>query len=769
MPSEQVPRLSSPVAELRPEYDAIVVGSGYGASVLALRLAQAGRKVCVLERGREWLPGEFPRTGAAFAREVQAELEHGRVGSPTGLYRFHMGEGVTAVQGCGLGGGSLVNAGVAVRPEPRIFEDPRWPAAFRADVGTRLERGYAQAEEMLRPARYEGALSKLTALDRAARALGTNAQTVPVTIAFEKGTSAAGVPQAACTLCGNCITGCNHGAKGALTTNYLAAAKQLGAELFCEIEVRSVSACEGRWVVHYRAHGQHRERFHAPDAFVTAPMVLLGGGALGSTEVLLRSRDAGLPVSAAVGQGFSGNGCTIGFGHNGDDEVNGIGSRKGGPEFPGSVGPAIAGMIDLRKGKPISDGMVIQESAVPGPIGAALPLLLATAHGERGPAGGALARLSRAARSLMSLVGGPGHGALRRTQAWAVTAHDSASGALRLEHDQLRLRWAGAGAEPCVKSIHQTLARASRAQGAEYIANPAWQVLPSHPTTTPHPLGGCPMGEDAAHGAVDDRGRVFKGSAGTEVHEGLYVCDSSVLPCPLSANPLLTLTAMAERCASLLVEEHGWTAATAPARRTLAPASHRKTGFRFTEHMQGQLDLAHGDAGTPFEFVLTVEWEDVRALLAQPSLSARSSGTATAPALSPHPLTAFDGRFQLFVPAEGDARTLRMIHAVSLKAEDGRAFHLQGVKVLHDDPGPDLWVDSTTLFFTLSEGAAPGGRVLGTGHVRVHLWDLLTQATTLGDGRAGMGADLIGQAQFLKLFLGTLRQVYGGLVLPLVR
>jgi len=141
-------RLSSPLSDMRHHYDVVVVGSGYGGAIAACRLARAGRSVCVLERGRELLPGDFPEDLFAAARQTQAHLGDTVVGSRTGLFDFRLGKDISVLVGCGLGGTSLINANVAHKADPRVFDDERWPAALRGG-DARLDDGYDAALSML--------------------------------------------------------------------------------------------------------------------------------------------------------------------------------------------------------------------------------------------------------------------------------------------------------------------------------------------------------------------------------------------------------------------------------------------------------------------------------------------------------------------------------------------------------------------------------------------------------------------------------------------
>src|ERR1035438_475393 len=243
-----MPRLSSPLHEIKDHYTVLVIGSGYGGAIAASRLARAGQQVCVLERGREFQTGEYPDTEAEALAEMQAELPNGHSGSRTGLYDFYVNPDVNVFVGCGLGGTSLINGNVAVRAEPRVFDDTCWPQALRDDMGG-LEEGYQRAEEMLRPVAYPAqypALPKLLALEQSAAHLGQTCSRPPIAVTLPEGVKHVGVEQRACMLCGDCITGCNYGAKNTVMFNYLPDARNFGAEIYTQVSVRRLERKDGR-------------------------------------------------------------------------------------------------------------------------------------------------------------------------------------------------------------------------------------------------------------------------------------------------------------------------------------------------------------------------------------------------------------------------------------------------------------------------------------------------------------------------------------------
>src|SRR5579859_6390115 len=116
-------RLSRPVDRMRDHYSVVVVGSGYGGAIAADRIARAGRDVCVLERGKELHPGEYPNSVPSALREIQVHAPSLNYGSAVGLFDFHADRDITVLVGCGLGGTSLINAGVALEPGDSIVAD----------------------------------------------------------------------------------------------------------------------------------------------------------------------------------------------------------------------------------------------------------------------------------------------------------------------------------------------------------------------------------------------------------------------------------------------------------------------------------------------------------------------------------------------------------------------------------------------------------------------------------------------------------------------
>jgi cholesterol oxidase len=535
------PRLSRPLEAIRRRYDAIVVGSGYGGGVAASRLARAGKRVAVLERGREFATGDFPARLPDIMREFQVTSRRGRTGSATALYDVRLGEDMHVLVGCGVGGGSLVNAGVALRPTARVFADPVWPGQVAQDG--LLEEGFARAAAWLRPtpAPRAAEMVKFKALQAAADGRLPAPIAPPVVMSFAEATNAAGIAQPACTRCGDCCAGCNVGAKNTVALTYLPDAANHGAEIFAGLAVDHVRrARDGGWHVMARPSGNPAGH---GDLVLEADLVVLAAGTLGSTEILLRSRNEGLALSDRLGRGFSANGDLIAFGYGARVPVNGIGvghpSKMEGME----VGAAVSGQVDIVDPDHLEQEIHIQEGAMPSALAPILPVLFV-------PNG-------RLLGALQSLVKGVYKGPFQGLQTFFAVSHDSASGDLTLEDGRIHLTWPGIGEDPLYARLDSALGKLVAGVGGSYVKNPLGSTIVGSQPATAHPLGGCGMGADRGAGVVDHASRVFDGAAdgSTGVHDGLYVIDGAVVPRSLGVNPLLTITALAERAMMCMADE----------------------------------------------------------------------------------------------------------------------------------------------------------------------------------------------------------------------
>jgi cholesterol oxidase len=547
-------RLARSLDDLKPAYDAVVVGSGYGGGVAASRLARAGKRVVVLERGREFITGEFPGRFPELREQLQVTGRRVRLGGPTGLYDVRLGDDMHVLVGCGLGGGSLINAGVALRPDPRMFRDPVWPEDVVQDG--LLDEGFARAARWIRPARDPLAAerAKYGSLARSREALGRGQMVAaPVAVSFEDTVNPAGIAQPACTRCGDCCGGCNAGAKNTVALTYLPDAARHGAEIFTHAKVRHLArSADGRWQVCLgRLDGPAGTP--AAETLVRADIVVLAAGTLGSTEILLRSRAAGLAISDRLGRSFSANGDIIAFGYGGKARVNAIGVGHP-PRIEGlDVGACVSGQIEIVDEEDLAGSITIQEGVLPSALAPLLPVLFI-------PNG-------RLLGALQSLVSGVYKGPFAGLQTFFGVSHDSASGRLALEDDRVALSWPGAQDEPVYGRLDDALASLVKAAGGSYVKNPLAGTMMGRQPATAHPLGGCSMGRNRSEGVVNHKGQAFDGRAEAgraDVHSGLYVMDGSVMPRSLGVNPLLTITALAERAMLHLARDLGLTFDDAP-------------------------------------------------------------------------------------------------------------------------------------------------------------------------------------------------------------
>ena len=769
--------LSSPIENIKNHYKVVVIGSGYGGGITASRLARAGQQVCILERGKEIQPGEFPDTPRKAFKEMQVDFGKKHIGSPTGLYDFRINEDINVFVGCGLGGTSLINANVSLAAEPRVFEDERFPKGLRDDVHTLLADGYGRAKEMLKPTPYpenHPALKKLAALEKSAKYLNRPFKRPPINVNFEDGINHVGVEQKACNLCGDCVSGCNQKAKNTVLMNYLPDAKNHGAEIYTQVSVRWIQKLDNRWLIHYQLLGSGREKFNAPTMFVSADIVILAAGALGSTEILLRSASRGLSLSKKLGHSFSGNGDVLAFGYNNDQEVNGVGVGSRPPQEMEPVGPCITGLIDMRSQPSLDRNIVIQEGSIPGALSPLLPRMFTAVARMLGKDTDDGDSLQETGRELKCLLKGAYTGALKNTQTFLVMSHDKANGRMCLAGDKLRIDWKGIGQQPHFKRIDKQIAKATSALGGTKVHNPIWSNLFGKDLVTVHPLGGCAMAEDADSGVVNHKGQVFSQSQGTDVYQGLYVCDGSVIPRSLGVNPLLTISAIAERCSVLIAQDYGWTINYDLPSRPSVREKAQRPGIKFTETMRGyfsteekddyELAAAKGKENhSLIKFTLTIISHDLEQMLGSENHRASIIGTVSAPILDSKPLTVRDGDFNLLVTNPKDpVNTKRMEYFLKMTSQSGKIYNLEGYKLIHDDPGFDLWSDTTTLYISIYECHTFSRSLLGKGILKIRPQDFLRQMSTLQVTNAENNKHRLQlTARFGRFFARELFDTYG--------
>ena len=524
--------------EAMPVYDAVVIGSGYGGGVAASRLARMGLRVAVLEQGREWRPGDFPTTAKARRKTTRLTGRAPKIGDPAGLYYLSVGRGLTVFGASGLGGGSLINAGVVLRPNLGRLRKAGWPQAVVGDG--LLLKGFDLAETMLgvAPVSNPERFAKFAGMRKAAEASGLSVQLPPMTISHRPGLNVSGVMQYGCRYCGDCWSGCNVGAKNTVGITYIADAVDHGASVFCESRAQSISKTETGWEVVVQDLSRRGVEWH-----IEAPIVVLAAGTMGTNELLLRAQQRGLKLSAKLGENFSANGDDLVIASNLEVPVHAVatGYPPQGPRGALPVGPHSMALIDLGdEDGPlwVHDGTMLTMMAALAPLKDLLELKL----------GGALQLLTQ----------GIFGDRLSRSQILYVVAHDDASGRLRLQRDHVVVDWPTYSSAPERLRAERKVKEMIEGMGGVFNANPFAMTAFGGNRIIAHPLGGCGMAETVEQGVVAPDGRVFDPTKGpTGVHDGLYVCDGAAIPSAVGVSPLLTITALAERAMALLAKQLG--------------------------------------------------------------------------------------------------------------------------------------------------------------------------------------------------------------------
>ncbi len=517
-----------------PDFDVVVVGSGFGAAIAAWRLATQGRSVLILERGRRYAPGEFPRDPRDTAR-IFWDGEHPE--SSAGLYEVRFHSGIATTVASGVGGGSLIYANNLVRPDAEVFA--QWPRPFSAQM---LEPLFGRIEEVLTPSPVPDLyrLPKRTMFRDAASALGRPVFDTRQAVSWMTPTNPG---QGHCVLCAECEFGCNHGAKNTVDFTFLREAMAAGAKLWTSCLVSHVLPCAslayGRpasYTVQYRDLGTGRE------ARVTGRRVVLAAGTLGTAEILLRSRESGaLPaLSGRLGHGFSGNG---------DFLATLQGSRVALDPW---YGPDVTSVMKFSGGGPLFT------LAAPSFNQATMNYLASLGQGREHHASwlsnlawphlGAALRMTFAA----GLVGKPlalampGAGPADRMSCLFALGRDNANGRLVLKQGRLDIEWNYAEENRgLIDAMRAAMRQVGDFYGARMAPLATWDLFEK--TMTVHPLGGCAMANSSAEGVVDTSGQVFG-------YPGLHVSDASVIPSSIGFHPVLTISAVALKFADDMVK-----------------------------------------------------------------------------------------------------------------------------------------------------------------------------------------------------------------------
>jgi cholesterol oxidase len=511
------------------DWDWIIVGSGFGGSVAALRLSEKGYRVLVLEQGRRFRRQDFAKSNWNLRRWLWMPSLTCR-----GILRMTFFRHATVLSGVGVGGGSLVYANTLPQPKSSFFEDPTW--SHLADWKQELQPHYKTAEQMLGATQVPFSTPADDALGQIADDLGLSDQHCPVNVGVFFGDgddsgkmvddpyfNGAGPPRAACTKCGACMVGCRVGAKNTLDYNYLYLAEKNGTVIQADTQVTKVQQMPDS-SFRIEAKQLHKRK---PQKF-SAKRVVMAGGVLGTLKLLLSmsQRQDGLPqLSQQLGKSVRTN----------SESLTAV-----------QAGPS---KVDHSKGLAIGSILHLNETAhvetVRYPAGSGFFRLLMAPHAS------AKSLSKRMWIVLLEFFRHPlAWGRAYLIPGWAnrtiiMLYMESHSETLHLKLNRLKKlstsitgKEAPRGHIPLADELSERMAKKVKGTVGALFS----QTLFATPTTA-HILGGCAMAENTEDGVIDQHHQVFG-------HPGLYVIDGSAISANLGVNPSLTITALAERAMS---------------------------------------------------------------------------------------------------------------------------------------------------------------------------------------------------------------------------
>lgn len=528
-------------------FDFVIIGSGFGGSVSAMRLAQKGYSVLVLERGKRYDSEDFPKTNWDIRKYLWMPALR-----CFGIMGINFLDDILILNGSGVGGGSLVYAATLIKPKSEFFQREGWPGEI--DWEQELEPHFETAQQML----GVNPNPKLWPADDLFLEIATELgredtfEPTPVGIFFgqEEGSTVPdpyfdgqGPARAGCIHCGGCMVGCRHNAKNTLDKNYLYLAEKMGAEVRPEANVLEIRPLYGenadgaRYEVVYE---KTTAWFVKPQRRVRARNVILSAGVMGTNKLLLQCRDERrtLPLlSDRLATMIRSN----------SEALMGVTSRQPGPDY--SQGVAITSHFWVDE--------VTSVEPVRYPRGSSLMRNLAVPLVENLEG----TSLQRIGRFLRFAIRNPYDFLKARfLPDWArdstiILVMQTIENRMNLQlgrrpltlfrKDLVSKRDKSLPIPTVIENGREMVERfAQKSDGvAQSTIN---EVLMNSPSTA-HILGGCNICEDESSGVVDTNHQVFN-------YPGLYVVDGSVIPGNLGVNPSLTITAMSERAMSLIPE-----------------------------------------------------------------------------------------------------------------------------------------------------------------------------------------------------------------------
>lgn len=522
------------------DFDAVIVGSGFGGAVSALRLAEGGYRLLVLERGRRWHRLQYPSITRRDWLWDEAHPER-----TNGWLDIRLHGNIGTVAASGVGGGSLHFANVVIDAHEDFFR-AGWPPEINFQV---LAPYYQKVSDVLHPQKIPAnQFSNRTKLLKEAANLagfGSQYDEVDLNIRFDPNyaydasrepraedsvmkLNADGFEQGNCVHLGQCVLGCPVEARNTLALNYIPRAEKHGAEVRALHIVRNIEPISGGYKVHF----DRIEQGKLKRGTVTGRLVVVSGGSIGSTELLLRcqKQHKSLPnLGKLLGSHWATNANYLSTAFHAGRKV-----------YP-SRGPTItAGIRFFGDQNYKGSRFMIEDGGVP-------DLLFQYKENLKNPSGDA----QNFADALKALYQGLNAQTFDTLMPWFAQGRDQPVGKFKVERWflglfgdwVLRLDWDPNGARKvldAIQEVHRTLAQKT---GGTFIPPQTRDA-----TITPHPLGGCPLGSTPADGVVNHLGETF-------AYKNLFVADGSIMPAPVGHNPSKTIAALSERIAEAIVQQ----------------------------------------------------------------------------------------------------------------------------------------------------------------------------------------------------------------------
>lgn len=584
-------------------FDAVIVGSGFGGSVMAYRLAEAGLRVCLLERGKSYPPNSFPRAPFKLRNNFWDPSD-----GLYGMYNVWSFKGSGALVSSGLGGGSLIYANIIIRKDEKWFVREEtaaegyesWPVT-RQD----LDPHYDRVDQMMNVQKYplhlppyDGTRKTLAMIEAAGKMKqqnpGLDLHWLPLNLAVsfrrrhvdnadhpddqnnppvtgepihEDRPNYHGKTRYTCILCGECDLGCNTGSKNTLDYTYISAAQYQNppADIRPLSEVKSFAPRHSGkgYTVTYVRHdperweGQKADTSDAtlfPRQTITCDRLIVSAGTYGSPYLLFKNRNAFPDLSKKLGSRFCVNGDLLSFIINSKEKTNGKSAPRildpsFGPVITGAIrlGDTLDGLGDQGRGFYVEDGgnpyLMSWAAELTGFVG----LLRRSLHFAKlflnyriG-----LNRDADLGEEIANLIGDC---ATSKSSLPVLTmGRDFPNGKLSFDGRYLDCDWKIKKSQEYYDRVRRVVKGIAKALNAEYMDNPSYQYL--HQVLTAHPLGGCPMGTAKEEGVVDSYGEVFG-------YPGFYVADGSIMPGPVGPNPSMTIAAVSDRAADHIIAQH---------------------------------------------------------------------------------------------------------------------------------------------------------------------------------------------------------------------